>query len=414
MPVYVIGAGPSGMIAAITASRRGKKVVLIEKNEKTGKKLYITGKGRCNFTNCSSFDNLIANTVSNPKFVYSALRKFGSAEAMNFIEEGGVKLKVERGNRVFPESDKSSDILKAFNRLLETAAVDVKLNETVTDIVCQNGYVTEIKTNKNTYNDVEAAIFATGGVSYPATGSTGDGYKFAKKAGHTVIRPVGALTGLELDGIIGQDEIYPIERLVGISLKNVKASVIDGNGKALYSEFGEMLFTERGVSGPIILTLSSRINRMDLSELTLNLDLKPALSSEELDARVLRDFGENKNKALKNSLGALLINGLIPSVLSVAGVNGEIKVNALSKENRLKLVNAIKNMRFKIRCAEPIERAVVTAGGVSVKEIEPSTMRSKLVNNLYFAGETIDIDALTGGYNIQLALSTGYVAGMNA
>ncbi len=417
MKVYVIGAGPAGMIAAITASKRGKDVVLLDKNEKTGKKLYITGKGRCNFTNCSSFDNFISNIASNPKFVYSALRKFGNGEAMHFIEDGGVKLKIERGNRVFPESDKSSDIIKAFNRLLKDAGVDVRLNETVTEIIYDNGFVTKIKTTKCTYRDVESVIIATGGVSYPATGSTGDGYTFAQNLGHTIIEPVGALTGLLIDYFACKSGILPINKpfsLAGISLKNVNATIIDNKNKVLFSEFGEMIFTDNGVSGPIILTLSSRINRMDFDKITLSLDLKPALSIEELDARLLRDFEKNKNKSLKNSLSALLINGLIQSVLTVSGINGDKKVNSLTKEERQRLGDAIKNIRFKIRGLESIDRAVVTAGGVCVKEIEPNTMRSKLVNNVYFAGEVIDIDAFTGGYNIQLALSTGYCAGMHA
>lgn len=414
MKVYVIGAGPAGIMAALSAARSGKDVVLIEKNEKIGKKLYITGKGRCNLTNCSSFDNFMSNIVGNPKFLFSSLRAFDCNDTMRLVEEAGTKLTVERGNRVFPESGKSSDIIKAFSNLLKESNVEVHIKEKLTKIILEDNRIVGIHTDNSYYNDVSALVIATGGMSYPATGSTGDGYKFAAMCGHRIVETVPALTGLYLNNLktyFGELPWKDISTVQGISLKNVRADIRNKNGKTLFSEFGEMLFTDKGVSGPIILSLSSRINRLNYSDLTLSIDLKPALNNEELDSRVLRDFQSNVNKELKNSLGGLTISALIPLIIKVCGIKSDKKVNVISKEERARLVGALKDLRFGIVGAEPIERAVVTAGGVDVSEVEPSTMRSKKIENLYIAGEVLDVDALTGGYNIQLALSTGYCAG---
>lgn len=399
------------MTAAINAAKNGHRVVLIEKNEKIGKKLYITGKGRCNLTNCSSFDNYMQNIVSNPKFLFSALRGFDCYDTMNMIEEAGIPLKTERGNRVFPLSDKSSDIIKAFDRLLKSNDVDVHLHEKVQNIRLKNGLVDKITTDKAEYDDVDAIIIATGGISYPTTGSTGDGYNFAKVTGHKVIEAVPGLAGIYLDKTAnGLDLAFDGKSLMGISLKNVRAEILS-NGKVILSEFGEMIFTDKGVSGPIILTLSSKINRLELDKLLLKIDLKPAISEEELDARLLREFKANANKDFKNALSSLLPSGLIPFIISYCGIDGNKKINSVTKAERKSLISALKELKFSIKCLEPIEHAVITAGGVDVGDIEPNTMRSKIVKNMYFAGEVIDIDALTGGYNIQLAISTGYMAG---
>lgn len=415
MKVYVIGASPAGMTAAIAAARAGHKVVLLEKNEKIGKKLYITGKGRCNFTNCSSFDNYVSNIVSNPKFVYSSLKNFDCYSAMEFIEQGGVKLKTERGNRVFPQSDKSSDIIKAFNALLIESGVEIRLKETALNLETVDGKIFSIKTDKSVYNDVGAVVVATGGLSYPSTGSTGDGYKFAQNTGHRIIEPKAALTGIVLKRAVSKSAEVRLSKpfyLRGISLKNVRAEIVNkSDGRVLFSEFGEMLFTENGVSGPIILTLSSKINRLNCDKLLLKIDLKPALTESELENRLLRDFGDNLNKSIKNIMNGLLPSGLIPFILTLSGINGDKKINSVTKLERTCLKEVFKNVIFEIEGNESIESAVVTAGGVSTTDINPSTMKSKLIKNLYFAGEVIDIDALTGGYNIQLAVSTGYCAG---
>ena len=400
------------MMAAIAAHDSGEDVVLIEKNEKLGKKLYVTGKGRCNVTNYSSFENYMKNIPVNNKFLYSALKNFDCEDTMALIESENIPLKTERGNRVFPQSDKSSDIIKAFSKALSDRNIPIILNETVKSLVYNDGLVRSIVTNRNEYNDVKAVIVATGGISYPTTGSTGDGYTFAKIAGHSIIEPKPSLVGFYLKDVIAENR-YAFDTfsyLQGISLKNVRADIVK-DGKVIYSEFGEMLFTDKGVSGPIILSLSSYVNKLDLSDLLLKIDLKPALSNEELDNRLLRDFKEFVNKDFKNSLNMLLPSGLIPFIVEISGIDGNKKVNSLTKEERKKLLDLLKGLTFTIDQLEPIERAVVTSGGINVKEIEPNTMRSKIINNLYFAGEVIDVDALTGGYNIQIALSTGYTAG---
>lgn len=417
MKVYVIGGGAAGLMCAITAANNGADVTVIEKNEKIGKKIYITGKGRCNLTSATDFDGFMQNVVTNKKFLYAALKSFDSAKCMDFFENLGLPLKIERGNRVFPASDKSSDVIKALSEGAKRAGVKIKLNEKVTSLTVENGIVTEIKTDKGSYFP-DKAVICTGGISYPLTGSTGDGYFFAKSVGHSIIEPVAALCGLTVSGAINsRGECVPLEKLPkieGLSLKNVSANVIDvKNGATLYSEFGEMLFTRHGVSGPIILTLSSKINRLNFDETRLSIDLKPALDEKKLDERLLRDFEEFKNKMLKNGLSELLPSSLIPFVIALSGIPEEKPLNSINREERKKLLKTLKKLTFSLKSTEDVSTAIVTAGGVNVKEINPKTMRSKLVNNMFFAGEVIDADALTGGFNLQIAFATGYLAGKN-
>lgn len=417
MKVYVIGGGAAGLMCAITAANNGADVTVIEKNEKIGKKIYITGKGRCNLTNATDFDGFMQNVVTNKKFLYAALKSFDSAKCMDFFESLGLPLKIERGNRVFPASDKSSDVIKALSEGARRAGVKIKLNEKVTALTVENGIVTEIKTDKGSYFP-DKAVICTGGISYPLTGSTGDGYVFAKSVGHSIIEPVAALCGLTVSGAINsRGECVPLEKLPkieGLSLKNVSANVIDvKNGATLYSEFGEMLFTRHGVSGPIILTLSSKINRLNFDEIRLSIDLKHALDEKKLDERLLRDFEEFKNKMLKNGLSELLPSSLIPFVITLSGIPEEKPLNSINREERKKLLKTLKKLTFSLKSTEDVSTAIVTAGGVNVKEINPKTMQSKLVNNMFFAGEVIDADALTGGFNLQIAFATGYLAGKN-
>ncbi len=415
MSVYVIGAGPAGLMAAITAASNGKDVILIERNEKIGKKLYITGKGRCNVTNMAPFNEFIENVVGNKKFLYSALRQFNNEDTVRIIEEAGIKTKVERGNRVFPESDKSSDIIKAFSILLKRNGVRLNLNERVKKIVLVDNRVEKIITDKDTYTDVSSVVIATGGMSYTLTGSTGDGYEWAKLCGHSVISPVPSLTGIHLSNLhsnVGREIVWEkLPKVQGISLKNVRLTTY-GDNREICSEFGEMLFTDKGISGPIVLTTSAHINRVK-GKIVHKLDFKPALDEETLDSRIIRDIESNGNKVVKNLLLGLVPSGIVPLLILSCGINGDKKANAITKEERRSLVRSLKEMTFSYRSLEPIDRAVVTAGGINVNEIDPRTMRSKKIDNLFFAGEIIDVDALTGGYNIQIALSTGYCAGKN-
>ena len=402
MKCVVIGGGASGMLCAGTLAKNGHAVTLIEKNEKLGKKLYITGKGRCNVTNNASRDTLINNIVSNPKFAMSALSKFSPQDTMAFFEEHNVPLKIERGNRVFPESDKSSDIIKALSNYVYENNVDVHLNENVQSLIVKDGKLLGVKTTKGEILS-DVVIVATGGVSYPATGSTGDGYKFAKALGHNIVEIKPGLNGLIINGV---------ESLAGLSLKNVEASAYL-EGKELCSEFGEMLFTHIGVSGPIILTLESKINKFYksgkfINKIDLQIDLKPAISIEELDARLLKDFKSKANVDIKNLLPEYMPKALIEFVLAQARINKDTKCNSITKDQRYNLIKAIKGLQFKIEDIDVIEHAIITAGGVDVKDINPKNMQSKIVNNLYFIGEVLDIDALTGGFNIQLALSTAF------
>ena len=397
----VIGGGPAGLISAYFRAVRGEDVYLIEKNEKPGKKLYITGKGRCNVTNDCDVDEFLSNVVTNAKFLNGAIRRFPPEKFMEFLS-GKTKLKTERGNRVFPLSDKASDVTKCLCSYAEEAGAEIKLNEKVLSINASDGKIVSVVTDKAIY-PCDNVIVCTGGLSYPSTGSTGDGYAFAKSFGHTIVSPVAALSGVNLKG-----DFY--KNLQGLSLKNVAISVVNGK-KKIYSDFGEMLFTHFGVSGPTIISASSFINRLNLRDVYISLDLKPALTEEQLDARVLRDFEKYKNKAIKNSLDDLLPKAMIPVIIKAAGINGDIKNNELKAENRRKIVAAIKDFRMYPHSLRDLNEAIVTSGGVSVKEIDPKTMESKLVKGLFFAGEVIDADALTGGFNITIAACTAYSAG---
>ena len=402
MNVAVIGGGAAGLMAAYAASH-GNRVTLFEKNEKLGKKIYITGKGRCNVTNDCSFDEFMKNVVSNPKFMISALRSFAPSDLMELISSNGVPLKTERGNRVFPYSDKASDITACFEKLLRRNGVEILLNTEVRGLLFDEGRVLGLKTvDRELFFD--KIIVCTGGVSYPLTGSTGDGYRFAESAGHTVIKPVPALVGINLTG-------NDFAELQGLTLKNVKINVFNGE-KKVYSDFGEMLFTHFGVSGPVILSASSYINRYDVKGMKLYVDLKPALEPDALDARLLRDFAENKNRNFSHALFDLLPRALVPVVIGRTGINPVKKVNEISVKERKTLLNVLKNLDFEIDSLRPVSEGIITAGGVSVKEINPKTMESKLAKGLYFAGEVIDVDALTGGFNLHVAFATGRAAGV--
>lgn len=402
MRVVVIGGGPAGIMATISAINNGNSVILIEKNEKIGRKLYISGKGRCNVSNASDAQEFLSNVVSNPKFLSSAIRAFSPTSVTEFFESRGVKLKVERGNRIFPVSDKSSDIIDALYKELHSVGADLRLQERVVGISKKND-VFCVKTSQNTY-ECDAVVITTGGKSYPKTGSNGEGYVFAKEFGHSVTEIKPALVPILLKS--------PIDLPQGLSLKNVTAKIVDkATNKTIAEDFGEMIFTDEGVSGPIVLSLSSRINRLNLDTFSFVIDLKPALDHKQLDARILRDFQSVYNKQFKNSLDALLPKSMIPFIIGLSGIAPETTVNVINKEQRKKLVGLLKCLKFDVMGLAPIDEAIVTAGGVNVSEINPKTMESKLVKNLYFAGEIIDVDALTGGYNIQIALSTGFVAG---
>ena len=395
--MLVIGGGAAGMMCAVTAARLGVTVTVLERNEKIGRKLYITGKGRCNVTNCTQGEEFNQNLVTNARFLYSALSRFNSYDTMEFFESAGVPLKVERGNRVFPTSDKSADIIDALRREALRAGVEIVTDCRVQTLTYADGrYVAT--TNKGTFTD-DTVVIATGGISYPATGSTGDGYTFAKAFGHTIVPPVGALVGLRCEGTTD---------LAGLTLKNVRVSV-ERAGKEICSEFGEMLYTHTGVSGPTVLTISSRINRMSTDGVQLIVDLKPAVPCEELDER-LRDTLAANNKQLVNAVHDYLPKALIESWIANAKVDPRKPANSVTKEERLALAKALKRFVYSIDGLEAIEGAVVTAGGVSVKEVDPKTMESKLQKRLYFAGEVLDVDALTGGFNLQIAFATGYTA----
>lgn len=403
MKIAVIGGGASGMMAAGIAARNGALVTLFEKNEKLGKKLFITGKGRCNITNYCESEEFFKNVVNNSKFLMSAISRFSSFDTFNFFSRY-LKLKVERGNRVFPESDKSSDVIKALTEFLEVNKVNVLLNSNIFKIALNNDkFLVSDKNNDYVFDKI---IVATGGMSYSRTGSCGDGYNFAKKLGHSIIDIKPALVPFECD-------FTDIKGLAGLSLKNVTASV-EKCSKKIASEFGEMLFTHEGVSGPIILSLSSKINRIDLTECYLSIDIKPALNDRELDARVLRDFEKFSNKQFKNALDDLLPKSLIPKIIEYTQISGEKQVNLITAPERRKLVKSLKDFKIKILKLGSLDEAIITSGGVNVLEINPKTMESRIVKNLYFCGEILDCDALTGGFNMQIAFSTGYVAGLSA
>ena len=391
------------MFAAIFAAYNGNEVHIFEKNEKLGKKLFITGKGRCNITNASDMDTLFASVVTNAKFLYSSFYGYTNQDVIDFFERIGVATKIERGNRVFPVSDHSSDVIAGLTRELQQLGVEIHLHTSVKKVVGKDRFeYIELQNGKKVEGD--ACIVATGGFSYQTTGSTGDGYRFAKELGHQVTEIMPSLVPLEIK------EWYAKE-LQGLSLRNVTATVYDGK-KKLYDDFGEMLFTHYGVSGPLMLSASSYIGKkLQEKELQLVIDLKPALSMEQLDQRVLRDFEENMNKQFKNAIGKLFPAKLVPIMLELSGIDPDKKVNLISKEERQRFVSLIKNFTMTITGLRDFNEAIITKGGVKVKEINPATMESKFVQGLYFVGEVLDLDALTGGFNLQIAWSTGYAAG---
>ena len=405
--VIVIGGGAAGMMAAIIAARNGKEVTVLEQNEKLGKKLFITGKGRCNFTNACDIEDLFGNVISNPKFMYSAFYTFSNDMVLDFFEELGMPYKVERGNRVFPVSDHSSDVIKALEKEMRRLGVVICLNTKVKSLIIEKNVCKGVElSGRKEYLYADSVIITTGGVSYPRTGACKDGYIFAKQAGHTIVAPSPSLVPIELEEDCCKD-------LMGISLKNVSATIYADN-KKVYSDFGEMLFTHFGVSGPIIIKASAYIQQYLQKNLSLTIDLKPALDEKQLDERILKDFQLFQNKQLKNALDKLLLRALIPVVIEKSGLDGDKKVNELTKEERRILGHTIKYMPFSIIGLRSWDEAIVTKGGVSVKEIDPGTMESKLTGGLYFAGEVLDLDALTGGFNLQIAWSTGYLAGLSA
>ena len=401
--VLVVGGGAAGMYAAIFAAYNGNEVHIFEKNEKLGKKLFITGKGRCNITNASDMDTLFQSVVTNSKFLYSSFYGYTNQDVIDFFERIGVRTKIERGNRVFPVSDHSSDVIGGLTRELHQLGVEIHLHTPVKKIVGKEKFeYLELANGKRVEGD--ACIVATGGFSYQTTGSTGDGYRFAKELGHQVTEILPALVPLCIK------EWYAKE-LQGLSLRNVKATIYDGK-KKMYDDFGEMLFTHYGVSGPLMLSASSYIGKkVQDKELQLVIDLKPALTVEQLDQRVLRDFEENMNKQFKNAIGKLFPTKLIPIMLELSGIDPDKKVNLISKEERQQFVSLIKNFSMTITGLRDFNEAIITKGGIKVKEINPSTMESKLVEGLYFVGEVLDLDALTGGFNLQIAWSTAYAAG---
>lgn len=402
--VLVVGGGAAGMIAAIFSARNGQEVHLFEKNEKLGKKIYITGKGRCNLTNACDMEELLDAVVTNRKFLFSSFYGFTNEETMEFFEELGLQMKTERGNRVFPMSDHSSDVIRVLQEELKRLNVKLHLNTKVTWIGEKEGEFSYLKLEDGTTVSGDACIIATGGNSYQTTGSTGDGYRFARDLGHTVTEIRPALVPIETK------EAY-VRELQGLSLRNVEVSIFDGK-KELYREFGEMLFTHYGVSGPLILTASSFIGKkLEQKPLRLLIDLKPALSEEQLDARVLRDFEENKNRQFKNAVGKLFPSKLIPVMIELSGIGPDKKVNEISREERKRFVSIIKGVEITLTKLRDYNEAIITQGGVSVKEINPATMESKKVKGVYFAGEVLDLDAVTGGFNLQIAWSTGNAAG---
>lgn len=402
--VAVVGGGAAGMMAAIVAAKNGHKVQLFEKNEKLGKKVYITGKGRCNITNAADLEQIFANVVTNRKFLYSAFYGFDNQQTIQFFEELGVRTKIERGERVFPVSDKSSDVIQGMQRELNRLGVKLSLQTEVVGIKQTDGQVEGVLLADGKFVSAGAVIVATGGLSYPSTGSTGDGYRFAKDMGHTVTKLSPSLVPFQI-----KEEF--VREMQGLSLKNVALKLYAGK-KKIYDDFGEMLFTHFGVSGPLILSASSFVSKyIDKQEITLVLDLKPALSSEQLDARIVRDFSEMQNKQFKNGLDKLLPKKMIPVVLSLSGIDPNKPIHSVTKEERQRIVELLKGMELHLERLRGYNEAIITKGGVSVKEINPGTMESNLVKGVYFVGEVLDLDALTGGYNLQIAWSTAYAAG---
>ena len=402
--VIVIGGGAAGMMAAIAAAEHGHHVLLLEKNEKLGKKIYITGKGRCNVTNACEMDKLFENMVSNPKFMYSAFYDYTNMQVMELLQEAGCPLKTERGERVFPVSDHSSDIIAAFERILRKRNVNIQLHTTVQSIRTQDGHVTGVLLSDGRKQDADAVVVATGGLSYPTTGSTGDGYRMAQELGHTMKECTPALVPMEI-----REEWC--RQLQGLSLKNVTLTMLCG-GKLIYEGFGEMLFTHFGISGPLVLSASSFYSMCkDKSQVSVRIDLKPALSEEQLDKRILRDFEQNSNKQFKNVIGSLYPAKLVPVMIALSGIDGDKKIHEITKEERKNLLDVTKHLTMQVDGLRDYNEAIITQGGIRVKEVNPSTLESRLVSGLYFAGEVLDLDALTGGFNLQIAWSTGHLAG---
>ena len=415
MEVVVIGGGPAGMMAAITSAKNGNNVTLLEKNKSLGKKLLITGKGRCNITSSLPMDEFIKNTPGNGMFLYSAYNNFTNQDIIKFLNEQGLKVKEERGNRIFPVTDKSKDVLDCFEKKLKSLNVKIMYNTQVTDVLInENNEVTGVKLKNQKIINAKKIILATGGKSYPLTGSTGDGYEILKKLGHTITPIKPSLVPLET---YEEDLHYSLQ---GLSLRNVKIKFIDTRkNKEIYEDFGEMLFTHFGVSGPTILSGSAHLVRykkiddlLQEKNIKLIIDLKPALTEEKLNERILRDFEEEKNKSFKNSLDKLLPQKLIPVIVEYSNINPEKQVNSITKQERIKLVKILKGFEVAIKKFRKIDDAIITSGGVSIKEVNPKTMESKKIKGLYLAGEILDVDSYTGGFNLQIAYSTGYVAGM--
>ena len=421
MKIAVIGGGPAGMMAAISASQNQNEVYLLEKNSKLGKKLLITGKGRCNITSSLDISEFIANIPGNGSFLYSAFNNYTNQDIIEFLKRNGVSVKEERGNRIFPTSDKSIDVLNAFTKELNKKQVKIKFDTKVTGIETENNKVKAViymdKNNESKKLLVDKVILATGGKTYSATGSTGDGYEIAKKLGHTVTSIKPSLVPLTATG----ESLNICKELQGLSLKNVSIKLVNAeNKKSIYEDFGEMLFTHFGVSGPIILSSSAHLlryknvdNLLAQNKIQLQIDLKPALSLERLDLRLQRDFAQEKNKEFKNSLNNLLPQKLIAIIVKLSEIKPNKQVNEITKEERLKLANLLKELKISISGFRPLDEGIVTSGGINIKEINPKTMESKIIEGLYFAGEIIDVDAYTGGFNLQIAYSTGYTAGNN-
>lgn len=411
--VIVIGGGPAGMMSAISAAENGNEVLIIEKMPSFGRKLLITGKGRCNITSSLYMSEFIKNTPGNGKFLYSAFQNYTNSDIIEFLKKQGLEVKEERGNRIFPVTDKSVDVLNCFLMRMNELKIQYKLNTTAEKILVQNDRVTAVRTNSEMIK-ADKVILATGGKSYPLTGSTGDGYKIAKALGHTITPIKPSLVPLEIY------EKEECKKLQGLSLRNVGIKIIDTNkNKAIYEDFGELLFTHFGISGPTILSSSAhlvRYNDIDYllknKNISISIDLKPALSIEQLDERILRDFKEVKNKQFKHSLDKLLPQKMIPLIIELSSIDGDKRVNEITKEERNTIIQLLKNFTMTIKDFRPIEEAIITSGGISTKEINPKTMESKIINGLYFAGEIIDVDSYTGGFNLQIAYSTGYTAGM--
>lgn len=394
------------MMAAATAADRGLDVILLEKQHRLGRKLLITGKGRCNITNDCDVEELIENVPTNGKFLYSAFYTFTNYDAINMFNSLGLKTKTERGKRVFPESDKASDVVKSFEKMIRLKKVKVILNAKVNRIIAKDNKVEKVIYNHDEEIKCDSVILATGGMSYPLTGSSGDGYRFASNLGHSIVSPKPSLIGLEVQ------ESY-VKDLEKLSLRNVSIKVLNSKNKKIYDDFGELEFTKYGLDGPIIKSASCRMKDTTKENYKIILDLKPALDEEKLDKRIIRDFTKYMNKDFENSLDDLLPKKLIPIIIELSGIPKHLKVNQISKKQRQDLVHLLKNMNFTVKRYRPIEEAIVTSGGVKVSEINSSTMESKLVNNLFFAGEVIDVDAYTGGFNLQIAYSTAYLAGIN-